>query len=70
MAKKMSASRPSGKTASPKKRAPKKDLLAIDRAAKRKAQKEQGAFDGRFRPRVVKSKKSYSRKKPPDADPE
>lgn len=46
-----------------KKSVPKKDLAAIDRAAKRKEQKEQGAFDGRFRPRVVKSKKSYSRKR-------
>jgi len=50
-------------TASSKRPGPKKDLLAIDRAAKRKAQKEQGAFDGRFRPRVVKSKKRYSRKR-------
>lgn len=58
------------KNAPTKKRAPKKDLLAIDRAAKRKAQKEQGAFDGRFRPRVVKSKKQYSRKAKPKADPE
>ncbi|MBK7084524.1 MAG: hypothetical protein IPH53_07585 [Flavobacteriales bacterium] len=51
------------KSASPKKPGPKKDLLSIDRAAKRKAQKEQGAFDGRFRPRVVKSKKRYSRRR-------
>ncbi len=58
------------KSAAPKKRAPKKDLLAIDRAAKRKAQKEQGAFDGRFRPRVVKSKKRYTRKKPVDPEVE
>jgi hypothetical protein len=53
-----------------KKRAPKKDLVAIDLAAKRKAQKEQGAFDGRFRPRVVKDKKRHSRKKPPPPDTE
>lgn len=46
-----------------KKRVPKKDLAAIDRAAKREAQKEQGAFDGRFRPRVVRSKKRYTRKR-------
>lgn len=52
------------------KAASKKDLAAIDRAAKRKAQKEQGAFDGRFRPRVVKSKKRYSRKRtdPPESE--
>lgn len=59
---------PASKPAPAGKRAPKKDLLAIDRAAKRKAQKEQGAFDGRFRPRVVKSKKRYSRKRPTDPD--
>jgi hypothetical protein len=53
---------------SARKRAPKKDIAAIERAAKREAQKEQGAFDGRFRPRVVKSKKRYSRKKPIDPD--
>ncbi len=66
MAKKKSA--PKKKAASTGERAPRKDLLAIDRAAKRKAQKEQGAFDGRFRPRVVKSKKRYTRKKPIDPD--
>lgn len=53
-----------------KKAASKKDIAAIDRAAKRKAQKEQGAFDGRFRPRVVASKKRYSRKKPVDPEAE
>jgi hypothetical protein len=50
----------------------KKDLLAIERAAKRAEQKEQGAFDGRFRMRVVKDKKKYSRKgkrKNEDIDP-
>lgn len=39
------------------------DLSRIERAAKRKAQKEQGAFDGRYRPRVVKNKKGYTRKR-------
>jgi len=57
MAKKKSSPRKGGK------RAPMKDLAAIDRAAKREAQKDQGAFDGRYRPRVVKSKKQYSRKR-------
>lgn len=39
------------------------DLSRIERAAKRKAQKEQGVFDGRYRPRVVKNKKGYTRKR-------
>jgi len=52
-----------------KERAPKKDLDAIERAAKREAQKAAGVFDGRFRPRVVKSKKRYTRKPPPQDDP-
>ena len=34
----------------------------IERAAKRAAQKAAGAFDGRYRPRVVKSRKRYVRK--------
>ena len=41
----------------------KKDLLAIERAAKRAEQKAQGVFDGRYKPRVVKDKKKYSRKR-------
>lgn len=41
----------------------KKDLLAIERAAKRAEQKAQGAFDGRFREKVVKDNKKYSRKR-------
>jgi len=45
-----------------KKRITKKELDAIERAAKRKEQKEAGALDGRFRPKVVPSKKKYSRK--------
>lgn len=39
------------------------DLSRIERAAKRKEQKEQGVFDGRYRPRVVKNKKGYTRKR-------
>lgn len=44
------------------KRAAKKALDAIERAAKREAQKAAGALDGRYRPRVVKSRKTYKRK--------
>ncbi len=47
-----------------------KDLLAIERAAKRAEQKEQGAFDGRFRVKVVKDKRKYSRKRKDQVDPE
>ncbi|MBK6341202.1 MAG: hypothetical protein IPF41_01080 [Flavobacteriales bacterium] len=45
-----------------KKRITKKELDAIERSAKREAQKAAGALDGRYRPRVVKSKKGYARK--------
>jgi hypothetical protein len=45
-----------------KKRITKKELDAIERAAKREEQKAAGALDGRFRPKVVPSKKKYSRK--------
>jgi hypothetical protein len=45
-----------------KKRITKKELDAIERAAKRKEQKEAGALDGRFREKVVPSKKKYKRK--------
>ncbi len=41
----------------------KKDLLAIERAVKRAAQKAAGAFDGRFREKKVESGKRYVRKK-------
>lgn len=41
----------------------KKELDAIERAAKRQAQKEGGALDGRFREKVVPSKKRYDRKR-------
>jgi stalled ribosome alternative rescue factor ArfA len=45
-----------------KKRITKKDLLKIEQAAVREERKEQGALDGRFREKVEKSKKSYTRK--------
>ncbi len=48
----------------------KKDLLAIERAAKRAEQKAQGAFDGRFRVKVVKDKKKYSRMRKRKMDPD
>ncbi len=48
-----------------KKRSPKKDLAAIERAVKREAQKAAGALDGRYRPRVVPNKKKDVRKRPP-----
>lgn len=41
----------------------KKDLLAIERGAKRAAQKSAGAFDGRFRERKMESAKRYTRKR-------
>ena len=44
-----------------KKSITRKELDAIERAAKREEQKAAGALDGRFRPRVVPNKK----KKPP-----
>ncbi len=50
-----------------KKRITKKDLDAIERAAKRAEQKAAGALDGRFRQRVVPGKK---RRPPPKPDPE
>lgn len=53
-----------------KKRVTRKELDAIERAAKREAQKAAGALDGRFRPRVVKSKKGYSRKRLPPTEEE
>ena len=43
----------------------KKELDAIERAAKRDEQKAAGVMDGRFRPKVVPSKKKYSRKAKP-----
>lgn len=41
----------------------------IERTVKRAEQKAAGVFDGRYRPRVVKSRKNYKRKpKHPDSD--
>jgi hypothetical protein len=52
-----------------KKRITKKQLDAIERAAKREAQKAAGALDGRFRGKVVPSGKRYKRKpRHPDGD--
>lgn len=45
------------------KRITRRELDAIERAEKRRAQKEAGAFDGRFRPRVVPDKRRYTRKR-------
>ncbi len=45
-----------------KKRITKKDLLKIERSAVREERKEQGALDGRFRQKVEKSRKNYTRK--------
>ena len=49
-------------TAMAKKRITKKELLQIEQAAVREERKEQGALDGRFREKVEKNKKSYTRK--------
>lgn len=46
-----------------KKKISKEDLDQIERAAKRQEMIEQGAYDGRYRPKVVPSKKKYTRKK-------
>lgn len=48
---------------SAKKRITKKELDAIERAAKRKEQKDAGALDGRYREKVVPDKKKYTRKR-------
>jgi len=50
-----------------KKKTPVKQALeAIERGAKRKAQKAAGALDGRFRVKVVPNKK----RRPPPIDPD
>jgi hypothetical protein len=46
-----------------KKAITKKELARIASGAVREERKAQGALDGRFREKVVKSKKTYSRKK-------
>lgn len=45
-----------------KKRIERKDLLKVESSAVREERKAQGALDGRFREKVVKSKKRYTRK--------
>ncbi len=39
------------------------DLHKIEKQAVREEMKEQGALDGRYRPKVVPDKKKYTRKK-------
>jgi len=51
-----------------KKQITKKELDAIERAAKRKEQKEAGAMDGRFSPKVVPNKKRKANSKPKRKD--
>lgn len=46
-----------------KKAVTKKELDAIERAAKREAQKAAGALDGRFRQKVVPNKKRKAERK-------
>ncbi len=68
----MAAPNKNGKKLTARQAKAQKDLLAIERAAKRAEQKQQGVFDGRFRVKVVKDKKKYSRKgkrKNEDIDP-
>ncbi len=52
-----------------KKKKPDKEVLrAIEKGIVREEQKEQGALDGRFRSKVVPSKKKYKRKPKNDRD--
>jgi len=54
-----------------KKRITKKELDAIEREAKREAQKAAGALDGRFREKVVPNKKKKAQqKRDKEIDPE
>lgn len=46
-----------------KKRITKKELLKIEQAAVREERKEQGAFDGRFREKVVPDKRRKTRRR-------
>lgn len=56
---------------SAKKKASKKPKPgAIERSVKREEQKQQGALDGRFREKVVPSKKRYDRKRTNDPPPQ
>ena len=45
-----------------RKRITKEDTLKLERSAVREERKQQGALDGRFREKVEKSKKAYTRK--------
>ena len=46
------------------------ELHSIEKSAVRDEMKEQGAFDGRFRPKVVPSKVRYKRKPKNDREDE
>jgi len=46
----------------------KKTVKSLILKSKREAMKEAGAYDGRFRPRVVKDKTKYSRKNKPKGE--
>ena len=46
-----------------KKNITKDDLRKIEKGAVRSEMKDQGAFDGRFRAKIVPDKKKYSRKR-------
>ncbi|MBX3284341.1 MAG: hypothetical protein KF703_03280 [Actinobacteria bacterium] len=52
-----------------KKAITKKELDAIERAAKREAQKAAGALDGRFREKVVPNKKRKAQRRKKKVDP-
>lgn len=49
-----------------KKRITKEDLRKIEKGAVRSEMKEQGAFDGRFRAKIVPDKRKYTRKRKGD----
>lgn len=51
-----------------KKRITKEDIDGIEKSAVREERKEQGAFDGRFRSKVIPSKKKYKRRKKNDEE--
>lgn len=46
-----------------KKKITREDLDKIERAAKRKSMKDQGALDGRYKGKVIPNKKKYNRKR-------
>ncbi len=51
-----------------KKTITKEDLAKIEKAAKRKEMKEQGALDGRYRAKVIPDKKKAHKRNPKDDD--